>query len=136
MIICKDIVSFDRFTTGRAHGIESTDALANGVNLMVGNKELEIDHFVARADFMSGECFQNGGAGCSSQISVSSTSGALSRPYAPLRPKTISGFKPPTRVVDPTSSRKIVELEAVDLVQGDKPPAKSKPHDSFWTANW
>ncbi|KZT68291.1 hypothetical protein DAEQUDRAFT_692777 [Daedalea quercina L-15889] len=125
-----------QFTVGRAHGIDTTDALANGVNLTVGNKELEVDHSIARADFMSGKCFQNGGLGCSSPVSVSSTSGALSRPYAPLRPKAINDFKPPTRIADTSSSRKAVELEAVGLVQSDKLSSKSKAHDSIWTANW
>ncbi|EPT02698.1 hypothetical protein FOMPIDRAFT_1160247 [Fomitopsis schrenkii] len=125
-----------QFTTGRAHGIESVDALAEGVNLTVGNKELEIDHVIPRSDFMSGICFQNGRTGCSSPASGPSISVAASKPYAPLRPKAMNGFKAPTRVVGLAPPGKAIELEPVDLVKGNKASSYSKPQASFWTANW
>ncbi|KAH9830730.1 SNF2 family N-terminal domain-containing protein [Rhodofomes roseus] len=124
-----------QFLSGPLHGIESANALATGVNLRVGNKELEVDHVVSRPDFMSGKCFTNGRADCSSPV-VSSVSGAIPKPYAPLRPKLMNDFKTPSRVTDSVPSRKAIELEAVDLVKGDRSASKGKAQDSFWTANW
>ncbi|KAH9924448.1 P-loop containing nucleoside triphosphate hydrolase protein [Fomitopsis serialis] len=124
------------FTSGRLHGIESADALDQGVNLTVGNKELEVDHVVLRSDFMSGKCFSNGRVGHSSPMPAPSTSGAPSKPYAPLRPKAMNGFKPPSRVSEAVAPKKAIELEPVDLVKGDKFSSKGNTQVSFWTANW
>ena len=136
MDICPWLTLWSRFATGRAHGIESVDTLAEGVNLTVGNKELEVDHVISREEFLSGRCFQNGRTGCSSPVSGPSISGAVTKPYAPLRPKTINDFKPPTRVADPAPPRKEIELEPVDLVKDQKLSSKIKTQDASWTANW
>ncbi|OSX66624.1 hypothetical protein POSPLADRAFT_1044000 [Postia placenta MAD-698-R-SB12] len=123
------------FSTGKPHGIESVRSIAEGVNFTVGNKELEIDRAVQRSEFLSGSCFGNSAA--SSSPGLLST-GASGKQFTPLKPKTMNGFKVPTRVPS-ADTKQGVQLEPINLItRGDDPLVKAQDHSqvSFWIANW
>lgn len=123
-----------RFASGKPHGIESVHHIAEGCNFTVGNKELEIDCSVERRDFLSGKCFGRGSLS-SPAAAMSSSLGAASKQFIPMRPKALNSFKTPTTAATP--ERRGVQLEAIDLVSSaEKSSPKPGVQASFWTANW
>ncbi|KZT04627.1 uncharacterized protein LAESUDRAFT_727800 [Laetiporus sulphureus 93-53] len=118
--------------SGKPHGIEGVHKIVEGANFTVGNKELEIDRYVEREDFLAGRCFGNGGR---SSAAATDSSSSAAKPFAPLRPKIINTFKPPSTAAAP--NRQPIQLEPVDLVsKGDKPSNKERVQTLSWAANW
>lgn len=116
--------------------------LESGVQLTLGNKELEIDRGMQPSEYLSGACFGRGGMGDAS-LPPLTNSVSLAKQFVPLRPVALnpSTIRLPTAPETSVSHRKVIELEPVSLVS--RPTAMSKQqsgHDddaqSYWTANW
>lgn len=116
--------------------------LESGVQLTLGNKELEIDRGMQPSEYLSGACFGRGGMG-DAPLPPLTNSVSLAKQFVPLRPVALnpSTIRLPTAPETSVSHRKVIELEPVSLVS--RPIAMSKQqsgHDddaqSYWTANW
>lgn len=125
-----------RLASGKPYGIESTHKLAEGVELALGSREIEVDHQLSREDFLSGRCFGRGGL---PDTSASASRPSAAKQFVPLRPKTLNGGKisayiVPSAVVE--KEKRGVDLESVDLVVSQKSAQKPSARESFWIANW
>lgn len=126
-------------TTGKVN----SDALEEGSELSLGNKELQIDRAMQASEYLSGACFGRGGL-ADAQLPSLTNSAALSRQFTPLKPVALNppAVRPPAPPAASASQRKVIELEPVSLLSQ---PAKtsSKVHSEgdndahlYWTANW
>ncbi|EMD37765.1 hypothetical protein CERSUDRAFT_94757 [Gelatoporia subvermispora B] len=123
------------FSSGKAHGIDGTHRISEGVNFSVGSKELEVEYAVKREDFLSGKCF---GRGVSSNASTSlGSTSASAKQFKPLRPvvvNTPSFIAPPPA---PNPKHTGIQLEAVNLTSSKKSATvEAAGGASFWTVNW
>lgn len=120
-----------------------SNILENGVQLTVGNKELEIDRAMQPSEYLSGACFGRGGTS-DAPLPPLTNSVSLSRQFVPLRPVALnpSTIRPPTAPESSVSRRKAIDLEPVSLLSG--PTSSSSKGQSggdddsqtYWTANW
>ena len=116
--------------------------LENGVQLTVGNKQLELDRAMQPSEYLSGACFGRGGMGDAPLPLTNSVS--LSRQFVPLRPVALnpSTIRPPTAAEPSIPQRKVIELEPVSLLsRSTAPPSKGQSGgdddaQSYWTVNW
>ena len=117
--------------------------LESGVQLTVGNKELEIDRAMQPSEYLSGACFGRGGMG-DAPLPPLTNSVSLSKQFVPLRPVALnpSTIRVPSAPESSVSQRKVIELEPVSLVSRPTGPSSKgqsgSDHDaqSYWTANW
>ncbi|KAI9463687.1 P-loop containing nucleoside triphosphate hydrolase protein [Lactarius psammicola] len=124
-------------------GSIGSDILENGVQLTVGNKELEIDRAMQPSEYLSGSCFGRGGTG-DAPLPPLTNSVSLLRQFVPLRPVALnpSTIRPPTAPESSVSLRKVIELEPVSLLSrptAPSPKGQSGGDDdaqSYWTVNW
>lgn len=136
--VLRNLYWYSRLTTGKI----GSNTLENGVQLTVGNKELEIDRAMQPSEYLSGACFGRGGTG-DAPLPPLTNSVALSRQFVPLRPVALnpSAVRLPTAPESSVSRRKVIELEPVSLVSGpmassSKGQSGGDDVQSYWTANW
>ena len=124
-----------RIANGKPVGISLSD-IAVDAEFTVGNKDVCIEREVKREDYLSGKCFQ----GDIPSEPVVSHSAALTKPYVPLRPKTINGFKPPSFVAPSSSSKHISTPHKAPSLRSKTPEpvhhAVNFTGRSYWSANW
>lgn len=106
------------------------------IEFTVGSKDVCIDHEVKQEDYLSGKCFH----GDTSSEPVVRHSAALMKPYVPLRPKALNGFKPPLSVM-PSSTAK--GGSTIHKSPAGRPVTPEPIHHtvddsgrSYWSANW
>ncbi|KAN0134016.1 P-loop containing nucleoside triphosphate hydrolase protein [Lactarius tabidus] len=116
--------------------------LESGVQLTLGNKELEIDRAMQPSEYLSGACFGRGGMS-DAPLPPLTNSVSLAKQFVPLRPVALnpSTIRLPTAPESSVSQRKVIELEPVSLVSRPTVlPKRQSGHDddaqSYWTANW
>jgi DNA repair and recombination protein RAD54B len=117
--------------------------LESGVQLTVGNKELEVDRAMQPSEYLSGACFGRGGMG-DAPLPPLTNSVSLSKQFVPLRPVALnpSTIRLPSAPESSVSQRKVIELEPVSLLSrptGPSSKGQSGSDDdaqSYWTANW
>ncbi|KAJ7502774.1 SNF2 family N-terminal domain-containing protein [Mycena galericulata] len=117
---------------------------AEGRNLVVGGKDIELDRAITRTDFLSGACFGFGNSASYSSVQAPKAStnkpSALSKQFVPLKIKTPTPSRPQPSTSG--SERRVVPLQPVDLLStaNNTSPKKLLPtvkvEDSYWTANW
>ncbi|KAI0305632.1 P-loop containing nucleoside triphosphate hydrolase protein [Multifurca ochricompacta] len=121
------------------------DVLEEGVQLKLGNKELEIDRVMQPSEYLSGTCFiQVRGGALDTPLPPLTNSTALSRQFIPLKPVALnpSPVRLPTSPRGSVSPKKVIELEPVNLLS--RPAAQSSKErlegsgdaQLYWTANW
>lgn len=94
-----------------------------------GGKEVGIDHSISRGDFLSGKCFGRGSKMFSNVTAPSTVT--MQKQFVPLKPSNLATpYKTPTR--------KVVDLQPVNLLSGQSNPTAQEPRGSrsCWTANW
>ncbi|KAI0750810.1 P-loop containing nucleoside triphosphate hydrolase protein [Daedaleopsis nitida] len=126
-----------QLATGKPHGIEGTNKLAEGVEFVLGSREVEIDHRLSREDFLSGRCFGRGGLH-DAPVSMQALPSAAKQ-FVPLRPRTLNGGKNPAYAVPPPpeKEKRGVDLEPIGLVSSQQSAHKKHvARNSCWTANW
>ncbi|KAI9442270.1 SNF2 family N-terminal domain-containing protein [Lactarius indigo] len=120
-----------------------SNVLESGVQLTVGNKELEIDRAMQPSEYLSGACFGRGDMS-DAPLPPLTNSVSLSRQFVPLRPVALnpSTVRPPTAPKISVSQRKVIELEPVTLLSeptassSKEQPGSGDNAQSYWTANW
>lgn len=122
------------------HPREAQSPLSEGISFKVGEKDIEIDREVSRADFLSGACF--GRAACMpAESSIPARQSALTKQFVPLKPAVLNASHSPYDVSS-RSGRHHIPLEPIDLIAVSNASAEknflpqSKGRDSHWTANW
>ncbi|KAH8107828.1 P-loop containing nucleoside triphosphate hydrolase protein [Cristinia sonorae] len=111
--------------------------LGVGSQLVLGGKELEIDCAIKKEDYLSGKCFTRGGASSPPPTVIRNT-GASTKQFVPLRPKSLNnGFKPPSflqrgpPIAGPSRAAAevtVIETPVTDVVKSGV--------SSYWTVNW
>ncbi|KAI0081996.1 hypothetical protein K474DRAFT_1612582 [Panus rudis PR-1116 ss-1] len=126
--------SNNRIVSGRPNVAISQIDL--GSEFSIGGKDVYIDSCISQQDYMSGKCF--GGAAPDSSSSVLRSSSSVIRPFVPLRPKTVNGFKPPSFVANKPFMSKLSDVAHSESSQQTPEPeihVAASPN-SYWTASW
>jgi DNA repair and recombination protein RAD54B len=122
-----------------------------GEQFHIGNKDVEVDHPIDRANYMAGTCFGTNPYGGPSAPMVLSTSSsaisALRKPYKALKPSLASnasalrsGVVTSNECSSASNTRgSRIELEAVNLasssVHRERKVAEGG-NNSYWSASW
>jgi DNA repair and recombination protein RAD54B len=120
---------------------EAQSSLCEGASFKVGEKDIEIDRAVSRADFLSGASFGRASY-MAAEPSGPARQSALTKQFVPLKPTVLNTAHLPHPAASSRSGRQIVPLEPVDLIAiGNDSKEKSnlgklRGRESCWTANW
>ncbi|EJD52598.1 hypothetical protein AURDEDRAFT_181169 [Auricularia subglabra TFB-10046 SS5] len=112
--------------------VKEPHTLSEGVPLQVGGKELELEHTISVADFLSGKCFGKGGT-MDVALPIPRVASSAAKGYVPLKPRVSTPVN--------TTPRKFVDLEPVNLLahhNGPRPLTPPTPvlTDSYWSVTW
>jgi DNA repair and recombination protein RAD54B len=136
---------------GKPVGVEAQN-ISPDAELIVGGKDVRVDHAIQEYEYMTGRCFSGSGSftlaesGSSSSSTVLRNSGIATKQYVPLRPKNSTGYKAPSFVrtaatasAEPSNALSPAEAARVSTLSASMRPktddvAGGKP--TYWCVNW
>ena len=143
-----------RVSSGKPLGVDAQN-IGPDAELIVGGKDVRVDHSIPASEYFSGKCFSGIGAFAAAESSSSSTvhrhTGIAAKQYVPLRPKNGTGgtgYKAPSFIRPPAP----VSLEPREASTSSKtasssasaspsvPQAKqvnaTSTKSTYWYVNW
>lgn len=126
--------SANRIASGKPSGILPSEiSLESTFN--VGGKDVYVDCEVKREDYLSGRCFDSSFATAPEPANIRKST-TLLKPYVPLRPRTINGFKAPSFLKPNSPAPSNSNPTAARLATPEPVNHVVRSNKSYWSANW
>ncbi|CAL1708125.1 unnamed protein product [Somion occarium] len=123
-----------RIASGKPSGILPSEiSLESTFN--VGGKDVYVDCEVKREDYLSGRCFDSSFATAPEPANIRKST-TLLKPYVPLRPRTINGFKAPSFLKPNSPAPSNSNPTAARLATPEPVSHVVRSNKSYWSANW
>lgn len=138
-----------RVSNGKPLGVDPQN-IGPDAELIVGGKDVRVDHSIPASEYFSGKCFSGIGTFTAVESGSSSTvhrhSGIAGKQYVPLRPKNGTGYKVPSFIRPPapvplepseaSSSSKAAASSVSSSPAPGKPVNATSAKATYWYVNW